>query len=84
MKIKMEIDISPEEVLELFEGNVDTLQRAMLGSIAHSFDHAVKSNEFKPQQIFDFWQGMAEKSQAMFEEHTKKYGAAPSNKSDTE
>lgn len=62
MKIKMEIDISPQEVLELFEGNVESLQKAMLGTIAHSYDQAVKNNDFQPQQIFDFWQGMAEKA----------------------
>ncbi|ABD80587.1 hypothetical protein [Saccharophagus degradans] len=78
MKIKMEIDISPQEVLELFEGNVESLQKAMLGTIAHSYDQAVKNNDFQPQQIFDFWQGMAEKSQAMFTE----YSQAAAKKSD--
>lgn len=72
MKIKMEIDISPQEVLELFEGNVESLQKAMLGTIAHSYDQALKNNEFQPQQIFDFWQGMAEKSQTMFNEYSQK------------
>lgn len=74
MKINVEVDISPQELQELFQGNMEMVQKAIL-------DMLVK-NSAKPSmpdnEMLNFWQSMAEKSAAMFEHYQRGYGGSDS------
>ncbi|MFL0801671.1 MAG: hypothetical protein K6L81_12305 [Agarilytica sp.] len=65
MKFNIELDITPEEVKELFEGNMDVLQRSLVELFMRQMSHA------KPPSadMMTFWQSMAEKSTSMFEQY---------------
>ena len=67
MKITFEVDITPEEVQELFKGNMDSLQRALIELFMRQMPKAtVPDND-----IMSFWQSMAERSSEMFEQYQK-------------
>lgn len=72
MKIKIEVDMTPQEVLELFEGNVESLQKAMINLFLQSVPKAGS----KDANIMEFWQDMAEQSQKMFEQYQKSFDQA--------
>lgn len=67
MKIKFEVDISAEEALELFEGNTESLQKAMVAFFIKSMSESKKSDN----EAMKFWQLMSEKSGDMFEQYAK-------------
>ena len=72
MKIKVEADITPKELLELFEGNIDALQKAMLNMLLQTMPKAgVGENN-----AVEFWKMMAQKSQDMFEQYQKSFKTA--------
>ena len=66
MKIKFEVDISAEEALELFEGNTESLQKAMVSFFIKSMSESPKNDN----EALKFWQMMAERSGEMFEQYT--------------
>lgn len=70
MKIKVEVDMTPQEVLELFEGNVESLQKAMINLFMQSVPQAGAGDS----NIMEFWQNMAKQSQKMFEQYQKTFG----------
>lgn len=77
MKIKFEVDVTPEEVLELFEGNTEALQKAMITYFLKS----VPTSKGSEQDMFKFWQTMAEKSSEMFNSFQPSASApSPKNK----
>ena len=65
MKIKIETEISPQELLELFEGNVDALQKAIMASVVQQMP-GMGGGE---NSAMAFWQAMAGKGQEMFEQY---------------
>lgn len=65
MKINFEVDITPEEVKELFEGNMDVLQKAMLEMFMRQMSH-VKTPD---NDMVAFWQSMAERSNDIFKQY---------------
>jgi len=65
MKIKCELDVSPEELLTLFDGNMESLQRVMLELL---MKHTAKPHEAN-ESVAAFWQTMSEKSTDMFEQY---------------
>lgn len=67
MKVKMEMDLTPQEALELFAGNVDSLQKAML----KMFESQVRQNAGKESDVMEFWRSMAQKSQEMFDAYNR-------------
>ncbi len=68
MKFNIELDISPEEVKELFEGNMEVLQR----SLVEFFMRHMTANAKSPSNdMMSFWQSMAEQSTSMFEQYQK-------------
>ncbi len=77
MKFNVELDISPAEVKELFEGNMDVLQR----SIVETFMRQMSNVQSSPSgDLVNFWQSMAEKSTAMFEQYQKAMSGATTPK----
>ena len=55
-------------MLELFEGNIEALQKAMLAMMKQaSGETSVENN------VLEFWQNMAQKSQEMFEQYQKNF-----------
>ncbi|MFL0810664.1 MAG: hypothetical protein K6L76_09635 [Agarilytica sp.] len=78
MKLNFEVDISPEEVKELFEGNMDVLQRSLV-----EFFMSHMTNTSSPSgDMMKFWQNIAEQSTSMFEQYqnTMTGGVAPKDK----
>jgi len=75
MKINLEVDISPEEVKELFEGNMEMLQR----SLAELFVRQVSQVKTVDNNVAAFWQSMAEKSTEMFEQYQKNMSGGTSS-----
>lgn len=69
MKIKIEVDMTPEEMLELFEGNVESLQKAMINLFMQSVPQADSADS----NVMEFWQTMAKQSQKMFEQYQKNF-----------
>lgn len=71
MKIKCEIDLTPEELLKLFEGNTEALQKAFLTNVMQTMSAGFKPPETggKDNDVAKFWQLMAEKSNTMFEQY---------------
>ncbi len=67
MKISFEVDITPEEVKELFEGNMDVLQRALMELFVKQMSQVKTPNN----TVMAFWQMMSEKSTDMFEQYQK-------------
>lgn len=68
MKFNLELDISPDEVKELFEGNMEVLQR----SLAELFMRQMAGKVQSPNtDMVSFWQSMAEQSKSMFEQYQK-------------
>lgn len=65
MKFNIELDITPEEVKELFEGNMEVLQR----SIVELFMGQMSQAKAPSHDMVSFWQSMAEKSTSMFEQY---------------
>lgn len=77
MKFNIELDITPAEVKELFEGNMDVLQR----SIVETFMRQMSNVQSSPNgDLVSFWQSMAEKSTEMFEQYQKAMSVATSPK----
>ena len=72
MKVTMEVDISPQEVLELFEGNVESLQRALLAGMMQMSEKAMKDNGLQPNQFYDYWKQAAEAGQNFFKDSSGK------------
>lgn len=69
MKIKIEVDMTPQEMLELFEGNVESLQKAMINLFMQSVPQAGSTDS----NVMEFWQSMAKQSQKMFEQYQKNF-----------
>lgn len=69
MKIKIEVDMTPQEMLELFEGNVESLQKAMINLFMQSVPKAGSTDS----NVMEFWQTMAKQSQKMFEQYQKNF-----------
>lgn len=69
MKIKIEVDMTPQEMLELFEGNVESLQKAMINLFMQSVPQAGSTDS----NVMEFWQTMAKQSQKMFEQYQKNF-----------
>ncbi|VUD69034.1 hypothetical protein TDB9533_04398 [Thalassocella blandensis] len=67
MKLKCELDITAEEALELFEGNTENLQKAMVAFFIKSMSESKKNDN----EAMRFWQLMAEKSGDMFDQYAK-------------
>lgn len=67
MKINFEVDITPEELKELFEGNMDVLQRGL----TELFVKQMSQVKTPDNNVMAFWQSMAEKSTDMFEQYQK-------------
>ena len=67
MKVKIEVDLTPQEMLELFEGNIETLQKAMLNIMLQGAGSGTDKNGL------EFWQTMARKSQEMFEQYQNNF-----------
>lgn len=63
MKFNVELDITPTEVKELFEGNMDVLQR----SLVELFMGQMSKVKSPSPDMVSFWQSMAEKNTSMFE-----------------
>ncbi len=72
MKFNVELDITPAEVKELFEGNMDVLQR----SLVELFMGQMSQVKSPSADMVSFWQSMAEKSTAMFEQYQNTTNAA--------
>lgn len=72
MKIKLEMDISPEELLELFAGNQELLQQAMLKLFKQSMPQSAASEA----NVLEFWQSMAKRSQEMFDQYQKDFNGS--------
>ncbi len=68
MKFNLELDISPDEVKELFEGNVEVLQRSLVELFMRNMTVNAKSPS---TDMVSFWQSMAEQSTSMFEQYQK-------------
>ena len=68
MKVKIEVDLTPKEMLELFEGNIESLQKAMLKMMMQTTGDTAGGNN-----ALEFWQTMAQKSQEMFEQYQKNF-----------
>lgn len=69
MKINIEVDMTPQEMLELFEGNVESLQKAMINLFMQSVPQAGSTDS----NVMEFWQTMATQSQKMFEQYQKNF-----------
>lgn len=65
MKIQLEVDITPAEVKELFEGNVELLQRSLI----ELWMRQMAQTKSPDKSMASFWQAMAEQSSAMFQEY---------------
>jgi len=76
MKITFEVDITPDEVQELFEGNMESLQRALLELFMRQMPKVTSPD----QDMISFWQSMAERSTAMFEQYQQAMTGKSSNK----
>lgn len=70
MKITCEIDVTPEELLELFEGNAETLQKAMMEMLLKTMSVSKQPEN----DAMKFWQLMSEKSDEMFEQYKSMMG----------
>lgn len=70
MKLHFELDITPQEVLALFDGNVETLQRAFAEFLLKQMTQSPPADN----AMAAFWQAMSERSGDMF----KYYQAAMS------
>jgi hypothetical protein len=73
VKVTFELDITPKEVLELFEGNVEGLQKAMMELFLKKMPPMMNATSAKTGEnsMMEFWQAMAEKSTSMFEQYQK-------------
>lgn len=67
MKINVEVDITPDEVKELFEGNMDVLQRSLIELFMRQM---AQSTSPDPEHM-SFWKSMSEQSSDMFEQYKK-------------
>ncbi len=72
MKFNVELDITPAEVKELFEGNMDVLQR----SLVELFMGQMSQVKSPSADMVSFWQSMSEKSTSMFEQYQNTMSAA--------
>lgn len=79
MKLKMEVDLTPEEALELFAGNVENLQQAILNMFNAQMQQAVH----KDSDVMEFWRTMTKKSQEMFETYSQAGQSSASDKKKT-
>ncbi len=66
MKISFEIDITPEEVKEIFDGNMEVLQRSLMELFMRQMANTDKAPS---NTMMAFWQSMAEQSASMFQQY---------------
>lgn len=65
MKIKFEVDVTPEELLELFEGNTETVQKAFI----QLFMRQMSGAAVPENAVVEFWKSVLDKNTTLFEQY---------------
>lgn len=77
MKLSFELDITPEEVLQLFDGNVEALQRSIVELLMKQMTHSKTADN----SMMAFWQAMSERSSDIFKQYQANMSGATSSHS---
>lgn len=77
MKISFEVDITPEEVKEVFDGNMESLQRSLIELFVRQMSHTDKAPS---NNMMSFWRAMAEQSTSMFNQYQQDMTGGSSSK----